>query len=251
MVESMCGKGAVIQVEQELRNFVEFEVKKAAFNREKGKQEMGEMKDQARKLFLSFSERLNMKCPRCNMVFDDFDGCNALKCSNTACAAAICAICLQDCGVDAHDHVRRAHGNLFVKGQFLKAKKEREERTLRLFLDEIKDEPFEVRELVKIELEKSNGASATSACRNARGAEKFLMSAKENLASAVKADRLSVLGDADIQGIGRNGIQRGNISPRCAIPTDFKGQQVLSLEGLPNQGRAVHRDKGMASHCTS
>ena len=132
MIESMCGKGAVIQVEQELRNFVEFEVKKAAFNREKGKQEMCEMKDQARKLFLSFSERLNMKCPRCNMVFDDFDGCNALKCSNSACAAAFCAICLQDCGKDAHDHVRSAHGDLFDKGQFRQAKKEREERTLRI-----------------------------------------------------------------------------------------------------------------------
>ena len=82
MVESICGKGAVQQVEQELRKRVEFEVQKTAFDREKGKQEMGEMKDRARKLFLRLSERLNMKCPRCNMVFDDYDGCNALTCSN-------------------------------------------------------------------------------------------------------------------------------------------------------------------------
>ena len=220
MVESICGKGAVQQVEQELRKRVEFEVQKTAFDREKGKQEMGEMKDRARKLFLRLSERLNMKCPRCNMVFDDYDGCNALTCSNPECKAAICAICLQDCGRDAHDHVQSAHGNLFDKPQFKQAKQAREDRTVRLFLDEIKDEPFEVRQLVKIESEKSSGAFAANARRSALGAEKFLRSAKENLASAVKADRLSVLGEAD--GISRNGIQHRDISPRCAIPTDFK-----------------------------
>jgi uncharacterized C2H2 Zn-finger protein len=221
MVESMCGKGAVRQVEQELRTLVEWEVKKTTFDREKGKQEMCEMKDRARMLFLNLSERLNMQCPRCNMVFDDFDGCNALTCSNTSCKAAICAICLEDCGRDAHDHVRRSHGDLFDKSQFNRAKQEREGRTLRSFLGEIKDEPFEVQQLVKIEFEKSSGTS-THACRNTRGAENFLMSAKENLSSAVKTDRLSVLGDADIRGIGFNGIQHGDISPRCAIPTDFK-----------------------------
>jgi hypothetical protein len=46
---------------------------------------------------------LNLKCPRCNLVFDAFEGCFALKCR--LCAAGFCAWCLQDCGVDAHRHV--------------------------------------------------------------------------------------------------------------------------------------------------
>jgi uncharacterized C2H2 Zn-finger protein len=220
MVESMCGKGAVRQVEQELRENVEFEVKKTLFDREKGKQEMGEMKDRARKLFLDLSERLNMQCPRCNMVFDDFEGCNALVCSNMTCRAAICAICLKDCGHDAHEHVRRSHGDLFDKSQFKRAKQEREGRTLCLFLDEIKDEPFEVHQLVKVEFEKLSGASKSGG-QTTHGAENFLISAKENLASAVKTDRLSVLSDAERR-MGLNRIQHDDISPRCAIPADFK-----------------------------
>lgn len=48
---------------------------------------------------------LNKKCPRCGQVFDDFDGCFALRCNN--CPCAFCACCLKDCGNDAHRHVAR------------------------------------------------------------------------------------------------------------------------------------------------
>jgi hypothetical protein len=49
------------------------------------------------------SEILNLGCPRCRIVFVDFEGCFALTCH--ACGCGFCAWCLLDCGVDAHTHV--------------------------------------------------------------------------------------------------------------------------------------------------
>ena len=46
------------------------------------------------------------RCPRCAEPFEGFDGCAALICGRAACKAGFCALCLQDCGADAHLHVR-------------------------------------------------------------------------------------------------------------------------------------------------
>jgi hypothetical protein len=48
---------------------------------------------------------LSLKCPRCEAVFLDFEGCFALTCSRLDCRAGFCAWCLKDCGRDAHSHV--------------------------------------------------------------------------------------------------------------------------------------------------
>ena len=48
---------------------------------------------------------LNVKCPRCEMVFMDFANCAALTCGQAGCGAAFCAWCQEDCGDDAHNHV--------------------------------------------------------------------------------------------------------------------------------------------------
>lgn len=47
---------------------------------------------------------LDPKCPRCQAGFDGFDGCAALRCRN--CPCHFCALCFEDCGGDAHPHVR-------------------------------------------------------------------------------------------------------------------------------------------------
>jgi hypothetical protein len=47
---------------------------------------------------------LTLKCPRCGMAWDDFDGCCALKCKY--CSCAFCAYCTADCGTNAHEHVQ-------------------------------------------------------------------------------------------------------------------------------------------------
>jgi hypothetical protein len=54
---------------------------------------------------------LNCRCPKanCGRVFQDFEGCFALKCSS--CNTAFCGWCLADCGADAHGHVRACAQN--------------------------------------------------------------------------------------------------------------------------------------------
>jgi hypothetical protein len=48
---------------------------------------------------------LTLHCPRtmCNAAFLDFEGCFALQCSQ--CKCGFCALCLKDCGRDAHAHL--------------------------------------------------------------------------------------------------------------------------------------------------
>jgi hypothetical protein len=49
---------------------------------------------------------LSLSCPRCERVFDDFEGCFALKCSGKGgCGCGFCGWCLEDCGADSHAHV--------------------------------------------------------------------------------------------------------------------------------------------------
>lgn len=50
---------------------------------------------------------LTLHCPRCLAAFFDFDGCMALVCVAPGCKCAFCAVCLEDCGADAHGHVRQ------------------------------------------------------------------------------------------------------------------------------------------------
>jgi len=47
-------------------------------------------------------EILTERCPGCNQAFDDYDGCNAVKCDS--CGCGFCAVCLEVCGTDAHGH---------------------------------------------------------------------------------------------------------------------------------------------------
>jgi hypothetical protein len=215
MVESMCGKGAIREVERNLRSKVEYEVRKEKERKSAGRALMSTYEDKAQKLFLEVSEWLNMKCPRCKVVFDDYDGCNALTCSNPICEASFCSVCLQDCGTDAHPHAL-SHGNLFDKNLFLKAKAEREEATLASFLQEHAHESFEVKELVKIKAESiSNGPSHS----RGRSGKDFLAKAKATLQDAVRKDRLSVLSES---GNIRRGLTSEDISPRNRIPENYQ-----------------------------
>ena len=59
---------------------------------------------------------LTLHCPRCKTAFFDFDGCMALTCSKPTCGCGFCAICLEDCGADAHAHV--AGGCKYQPGTF-------------------------------------------------------------------------------------------------------------------------------------
>ena len=51
-------------------------------------------------------ELMDLRCPKCKRVFGDYTGCAALTCAYAGCNAHFCALCLKDCGQDAHPHVR-------------------------------------------------------------------------------------------------------------------------------------------------
>ncbi|KAE9014227.1 hypothetical protein PF010_g8129 [Phytophthora fragariae] len=59
------------------------------------------------------SDIVNLKCPKCELVFVDFDfdSCAALTCANPVCKGGFCAYCLEDCGDDAHQHVSKCSLN--------------------------------------------------------------------------------------------------------------------------------------------
>ena len=66
---------------------------------------------------------LTLKCPRCPARFDDYAGCNALRCG--ACGCGFCGLCLADCGVDAHEHYRTTHSpNYFDRPLFERTHRE-------------------------------------------------------------------------------------------------------------------------------
>lgn len=162
-----------------------------------------------------------MKCPKCAMVFEDYDGCNAIRCGNPNCKAAFCAVCLQYCEGDAHAHVRSHHGDLYDKDDFHRGKKARELDTVNSFTEEIKEEPFEVKELFKIHCQRAFPDSSRTG--EARGREaKFINDAKQGAKLALQNDRLSLLSDPEEHGQQPFRIDIGKVSPRNAVPEEYQ-----------------------------
>jgi phosphoribosyl-ATP pyrophosphohydrolase len=230
LLESIVGKGAINEVEEELRAKIEFDVQSQAKKREMKIEDMKQHKTKAVALFNKLSEQLNMKCPRCKQVFFDYDGCNALRCGNSECRAAFCAVCLIDCKDDAHSHINQAHGNVFDKNAFESARKEREAVTVKTFFEDVmKNEPFEVAQMVKNMHNKSQPSSdTTSAFDSRRKAEKFVDEARRQLMNAVRKDRLGLLQDASDDLYRRRGLRSEDISPRSMIPKEYKLEIVPS-----------------------
>ena len=56
-------------------------------------------------------EMMDLRCPQCRKVFGEYTGCAALICDYAGCNARFCALCLADCGADAHEHVRNCRLN--------------------------------------------------------------------------------------------------------------------------------------------
>jgi hypothetical protein len=122
--------------------------------------------------------------------------------------------------LDAHAHVQSTYGDLFNKEKFHTAKKERELAVVHTFFEEHCNEPFEVKEFIKIEIEKLTQPVTRGTTIGRAGENAFLNSAKACLQTTIKRDRLSVLIGDD--GIGRAGLNKELVSPRNAIPDDFQ-----------------------------
>ncbi len=158
-------------------------------------------------------------------MFNDYDGCNALTCAVPSCRAAFCAICLQDCGHDAHAHVA-SHHSLFDKAGFEESKILRAKSEIDKLMNSLTHEPFELKQLVRNHIEKANSVKDFSAAPTSNASFKsalFLREAKAALACAVRADRVALLSNPVEYDVGAQ-LNAGMISPRCAIPNDYRLQ---------------------------
>ena len=189
------------------------------------------MSDQARKIFNDLTERLNLKCPRCQAVFNDHEGCNALKCCVPTCGAGFCAICLKDCGDDAHGHIG-THGDMWGRAGFEASKYLRAKSEIETLMTSLSHEPFELQQLVRNHIEKArilkDSASPPTSTASPKKAV-FLREAKASLSLAVRLDRLALLSDP-AEYDGRKRIDKSVVSPRCGIPIDYR-LKLIWVEG--------------------
>ena len=81
---------------------------------------------------------INLACPRCKQVFENFNGCTALTCIR--CKCGFCAWCFKDCGDDAHKHIAEAHPDqMFTKfHEWTKFQSERRKGEVERYLREKK-----------------------------------------------------------------------------------------------------------------
>jgi|AntRauTorckE5430_2_1112549.scaffolds.fasta_scaffold02718_5 hypothetical protein len=225
MITAVCGPGAIRAVERKIKAGLEFEHKADMVKKESAKQIVSETNVRARHIFNDLTEKINLKCPRCKAVFHDYDGCNALICGSASCKAAFCAICLEDCGRDAHAHVRANHGSLFDKCAFKKSKGIRAMAAVTTALHKISGESFELVQQVKNHIEKAQLVAAADNEGGEVGANKsrrFLKTAKDALLRATKNDRLSILQKPENYRPGQSRLTENDLSPRSSIPEDFR-----------------------------
>eukprot|EP00804_Cyclotella_cryptica_P025558 CCRYP_002821-RD/>CCRYP_002821-RD protein AED:0.06 eAED:0.06 QI:49/1/1/1/1/1/7/146/1058 len=222
MIAAVCGKGAVMAVEQKLRGKVEFKLKEENLKKEASRTTANDLNETARKLFNDLAEEINLKCPRCRGAFHDYEGCNALTCGMPSCKAAFCAICLQDCGHDAHQHVRKTHGDLFDKNAFERSKIQRAKTHIELLMKKLSSEPFELKQLVLNHIEKAKLVeSSSSVTDESTKMSSFIEMTKASLFLATRNDRLALLSSPEKYN-GLKHIVRDDISPRCAIPNSYE-----------------------------
>ena len=242
MISAVIGTGAIKAVEKNVRSDIEFELKVKMEKKEAQKRELSGMNDEARVIFNKLSDEVNLKCPRCQMAFHDYDGCNALQCSSTECRAAFCAICLEDCGSDAHDHVRSHHGDLFDKKAFEESKRQRTKVVVESCMEELSHRPFELKQLVqnhidKAELLKNSTSISDGPWRSLR----FIEETRASLLQTIRNDRLSLLTEPSSYR-QRRAITKDDLTPRCSVPEDFRiemknyGGNVYSLNVLNKVG---------------
>ena len=238
MISAVCGPGAISAVERKIKAGLEFELKVDMVKKERAKQISNETNVKARQIFNILTEEINLKCPKCKAVFHDYDGCNALICGAVSCKAAFCAICLEDCGRDAHSHVHEKHGSLFDKGAFNKSKCLRAVTAVEKALNKLSGESFELVQQVKNHIDKAQLVTVTDNDGRALGANKsrvFLRITKDALLKATKNDRLSILQNAENYRTGQTRLTRDCLSPRSSIPEEFRvimthrGNNIYSL----------------------
>ena len=213
LIQAVCGPTAVKAVEQELRTCVEFDVKQELLLKKPTLKKLSEVSNRAREIFNKISDEILPRCPRCSLVFLDYDGCNALTCS---CGCSFCAICLQDCGLDAHGHIQKHHGNLYDKAAFERSKIRRAQQVVDHHLNSLGTEPPELMQLVKNHVEKA-GISSENSGEQRNKISGFIASSTNDLEDTMLYDRLCLLSRPEDYRPGRSVISSDELSPRNSI----------------------------------
>lgn len=233
MISAVLGRGAIRAVEQDVRSSIEFELKVEMDKKERAKKDLVETNVKARKIFNDLAEKINLNCPRCKTAFTDYDGCNALTCGVPTCRAGFCAICLKDCGTDAHGHVSSSHGSYFDKEAFERSKVQRSKAIVDNTMKDLSNESDELRQLVLNHVEKAGltgGASKADGARARRAA--FLMETREGLLRATKDDRLSLMSSPEDYDPTIKLLSKEDISPRSTIPVELRLKLVRQGDSI-------------------
>jgi len=140
------------------------------------------------------------------------------------CRAAFCAICLEDCGRDAHQHVQDIHGGrLFDKSAFKEQRNLRAQTHIDILKDKLSHESFELKQLVLNHIEKAKvGEDLTRNSDDSVKNAAFLHKTKASLLLATRSDRLALLSNPEDYGRNRLPISLDTISPRCAVPSTYR-----------------------------
>ena len=154
MVVALAGKGAIHLVEHKLCATVEYNIKSNYLKKKEDKKELETLSTQAHKIFHELTEDLMMKCPRFTFAFYDYNGCHALCYSQVSCNAAFCAICLKDCGLDAHMLFSRVRGAHCLTSLHL---------TFQRYLDQLHNMCFELKQMVQNQIEHAKLGETTGA----------------------------------------------------------------------------------------
>jgi hypothetical protein len=221
IAEARPGKGVKV-VRRELRD-TEAEARQEQDLNDLGKEQAAHINEEALRLFDSVREKFNLTCPKCETAFHSYVGCNALTCANSSCEAKFCAICWQDCGNDAHGHVRENHGDVFDREMFERSSRERSRRIMEGVLAKLEEEgrPFDVRQLVHNHLERA-GHVATSSLDSSSKAGHFIEDATADLMKVIASDRRNVLVESHSGSITRQRISASAIAPRGAVPENIR-----------------------------
>ena len=223
MISAVCGPGAIKAVKEKVRSSIEFEIKAEMVKRDAAKKDLAETNTRAREIFNEITDEINLRCPKCKMVFNDYDGCNALVCASQTCRAAFCAICLKDCGSDAHPHVLTQHGDYFDKASFYQSKAARTKSVVQDTLNKLSHESFELKQLVRNHVDKAKLLSDDGLVDSRqKKSVQFLRNTRESLKLTMKNDRLGLLSNPQEYRPGRDVIRERDISPRSAIPEEFR-----------------------------
>jgi uncharacterized C2H2 Zn-finger protein len=144
MMEAYCRRAVCEKLRGQYDPKVEFDVKLEQDWKECARTELRDVYDKAiQQTFNIIAEVVLMKCPRCMTPFVTTMAATHSGAANWIVEQHFCAVCLKDCGTDAHAHASQAHGNSFDKKPFEESRVRREQAIIDHAFFQLSKELFE------------------------------------------------------------------------------------------------------------